>query len=300
MWPDLGRGVARGPHRLLAVGANWRARPARDLNAQGPSFVELRTVSVFRPLLLAALSTALVLLMLPAPAAAGTPHKLPKKFRHSPYTLMSLSVGYPNDGWQRRAKKLRNRSYLHVKASSRHHNYGHPALVLMLERSAHDIARVVHGSVMVVGDLSKKHGGHLYGHHSHQSGRDADVAFYMRDKDGKLYVPDHFIAFDGEGKAKDGSGLVFDDYRNWLLLQDWVRDKRAGLAHVFISTPLKLRLIRYARRHKNFRRYVDEALKLLEQPEHAEIHDDHFHVRISCPHHQSEICHEESRPRHHH
>jgi len=258
-------------------------------------------VSVFRPLLLGALCTLLVLLVVPAPAAAsGTPHKLPKKFRHSPYTLMSLSVGYPNDGWQRRAKRLRHHRYLQIKPSSKDNCYGHPALVLMLERSARDIARVVHGSVMVVGDLSAKHGGRLYGHHSHQSGRDADIAFYMRDKDGKLFVPDHFVAFDGEGKAKDGSGLVFDDYRNWLLLQDWVRDKRAGLAHIFISTPLKLRLIRYARRHKSFRRYVDDALKLLEQPEHAEIHDDHFHVRISCPHHQDEICHEESRPRHYH
>lgn len=257
-------------------------------------------MSVFRPLLLAAFSTLALLLLAPAPPAmAGAERTLPKKFRHSPYTLMSLSVGYPNDGWQRRAKKLRKRSYLHIKSSSKDHCYGHPALVLMLERSARDIAHLARGSVLVVGDLSAKHGGRLYGHHSHQSGRDADVAFYMKDENGKAFVPDHFIAFDGAGKAKDKSGVVFDDYRNWLLLQDWVRDKRAGLAHIFISTPLKLRLIRYARRHKRYRRYVDDALKLLEQPEHAEPHDDHFHVRISCPKHQSEICHEESRPRHH-
>src|SRR5690606_36397738 len=100
----------------------------------------------------------------------------------SPYSLMSLSVGHPKHGFQVRAKKLRPRPYLKIKSGSRGENYGHPALVLMLKRSARDIARAVPGSVMLVGDLSSKRGGPLAGHHSHQSGHDADVVFYAKDK----------------------------------------------------------------------------------------------------------------------
>lgn len=221
--------------------------------------------------------------------------KLPKKFQRSPYSLMSLSVGHPNSGWQLRAKKLRSNAHLKVRPRSQELAYGHPALVLMLRRSARDIARSVRGSKMFVGDLSKKYGGPLSGHRSHQSGRDADVAYYMLDKNGKPIRAKRFVTFGGDGKARDGSGLQFDDRRNWLLVQSWVRDKRAGISHVFTSRALRKRLLAYAQKHKAYRKYHAEAAKLLKQPKRASAHADHFHVRISCPKRQSEICHEESR-----
>lgn len=205
---------------------------------------------------------------------------------------MSLSVGYPNQGWQVRAKKLRRTRYLRIKSGSGRNVYGHPALVLMLRRSSHEIARTVPGSVMVVGDLSRKGGGPLSGHRSHQSGRDADIAFYMKDAHGRNHIPTRFIAFDGNGKARDGSGLVFDDYRNWLLVQSWVRDRRAGLSHIFVSRALRARLLAYGRRTKEFKRHANEVARLLKQPENSSPHDDHFHVRISCPRRQQGLCHE--------
>lgn len=238
----------------------------------------------------------LALLAIPAgEAAAGSTRKLPKEYRRSPYTLMSLSVGYPNHGWQVRAKKLRPNRYLRVKRSSRNNVYGHPALVLMLRRSAREIGRAVSGSVMVVGDLSRKSGGALAGHKSHQSGRDADIAFYMKDAQGRNHVPDRFVAFDGNGKARDGSGLVFDDYRNWLVVQSWVRDRRAGLSHIFVSRALRARLLAYGRKTQQFKQHADEVARLLKQPENSTAHDDHFHVRISCPRRQSGLCHEHPR-----
>lgn len=241
-------------------------------------------------------AAAAVFLAMAQPSAEANPMRsLPKEFRRAPYTLMSLSVGHPNRGWQVRAKKLRETGYLKVKGSSKSNEYGHPALVLMLRRSAKDIARAVPGSVMVVGDLSSKHGGPLSGHRSHQSGRDADVGFFVRDRHGKSVTLKRFVAFDANGKAKDGSGLVFDDYRNWLLVQSWVKDQRAGLSHIFVSRPLRARLLDYARRHPSFRRYVAEVAPLLKQPEGVSPHDDHFHVRISCPRRQEKLCREQSR-----
>lgn len=208
---------------------------------------------------------------------------------------MSLTVGHPNDGWQLRAKRLKKSKYIQIKEGSEEHEYGHPALVLMLGRSAKEIAKSAPGSVMLVGDLSTKHGGPLAGHHSHQSGRDADVGFYVLDPDGKPVTLDHFVVFGGDGKAVDGSGYSFDDRRNWLLVQSWVRDARAGLSHIFVSRPLRRRLLAYAESQPKFKRYVPQAVALLKQPEDAEPHDDHFHVRVSCPADQTEICREQSK-----
>jgi penicillin-insensitive murein endopeptidase len=228
-------------------------------------------------------------------AIAGSMSDLPRKFRDAPYSMMSLSVGYPNDGWQRRAKRLKPSKYIRIKPGSGEKTYGHPALILMLERSAKDLQRVEPGSVLVVGDISDANGGPLAGHRSHQSGRDADVVFYALNDNGKRVALDHFVKFGANGKALDGSGYVFDDWRNWLLVQSWVRDQRAGLSHIFISRPLRQRLITYASKQPAFKKYVTEVSALLKQPEDAEPHDDHFHVRVSCPDGQSEICREQSK-----
>jgi penicillin-insensitive murein endopeptidase len=105
------------------------------------------------------------------------------------------------------------------------------------------------------------------------------------------------VAFGADGKAKDGSGLVFDDWRNWLLLQSWITDKRAGLSHIFVSRPLKARLLAFARKRPAYKKHVQQALRLLKEPKNADAHDDHFHVRIACPKRQSDICREEPRRR---
>ncbi len=238
--------------------------------------------------------TALVVWLVAEPMgqAAGKTRSLPKRYQKAPYSLMSLSVGHPNAGWQVRAAKLKPRNGLKIKKGSRKHCYGHPSLVKMLYRSSRDIARTASGSVMVVGDLSAKGGGRLAGHQSHQSGRDVDIAFYAKDKKGKPVVLDKFVAFDAKGKAKDGSGLQFDDWRNWLLVQSWLKDRRAGLSHIFVSRGLRSRLLRFAKSRKSFRKHVPRAQELLKQPEDSSAHDDHFHVRIACPGRQADICHE--------
>jgi len=228
-------------------------------------------------------------------ARAGTGHDLPARYQGAPFSLMSLTVGYPNDGFQLRAKKLKTSEFLSVKESSRDNVYAHPALVLMLERSAREVARLEKGSLMVVGDLSRRDGGPLAGHVSHQSGRDADVGFYLRDAAGRPIVREHFTPFDPNGKSRFESGVYFDDYRNWVMLRSWVTDNRAGLVHIFVSTGLRWRLIEYGRKDPRFARYVDDVEVLLKQPAGRSVHDDHFHVRIACPDNLGELCQNESR-----
>ena len=84
--------------------------------------------------------------------------ELPAKFRSGRFAMLSLSGGYPNDGWQRRGKRLRHSRELKIRKASRERTYGHPALVLMLHRSARDVAKGAPGSVLLVGDLSAKLG----------------------------------------------------------------------------------------------------------------------------------------------
>jgi penicillin-insensitive murein endopeptidase len=204
--------------------------------------------------------------------------------------MMSLSVGLPNEGWQIRAKKLRASHDLWIQQKSVPNSYGHPALVLMLNRTAKQIARQSPGSVLLVGDLSSEFGGPLSGHKSHQSGRDADVGFFVIDRDGKPQNNRKLVPFDHEGRARDGSGMRFDDYRNWLLVQLWLKDSRANLEHVFVASHLRRRLLDFARARPAFRHHVEDASQFLRQPTNGLPHDDHFHVRIACPEQQLELC----------
>ena len=229
------------------------------------------------------------------PSAARPDSALPPKFQRAPYAVMSLTIGHPNAGWQVRAKRLRPSKFLRIKAGSELQSYGHPALVLMLGRSARELFRAAPGSVMLVGDLSGAKGGPLAGHRSHQSGRDADVGFYALDPKGKPATPTALVAFGPDGRARDGSGLTFDDRRNWLLVDSWARDERAGLSHIFVARHLRQRLLAHAQTHGASAERVTQAAMLLKQPEDSSPHDDHFHVRVSCPKRQTEICKEQSR-----
>jgi len=231
------------------------------------------------------LIAALVILVSGAPALADAPRALANG-------KASLSIGHPNAGSQVRAKRLRKSPWLVILEKSKDRTYGHPSLVLMLQRSAKQIGKAFKGAKLVVGDLSDKDGGPLSGHHSHQSGRDADIAFYARDQKGRVVQPEKYVAYGADGKAKDKSGLVFDDALNWALVESFAKDHRAGLAYIFVSKPLKARLLAYANRHSRHKKYVKQVQALFVQPDNAEPHDGHFHVRIRCPKGQEDVCKE--------
>lgn len=215
---------------------------------------------------------------------------LPERYRKFPLSKRSLTVGAPNDGYQRRAKRLRPTEHLKIKRGSHRRSYGHPALVLMLRRSARDIAKALPHSVMLVGDLSKKRGGPISGHRSHQSGRDADIGFYLRNSSGKQVVLNRFVSIDADGNVLGRRGLFFDEKRNWLLVRSWLKDKRAGISHVFVATHVRNLILKYARSNQAAKKHYQAALALLKQPSNAANHDDHYHLRIACPKEQRDVC----------
>lgn len=204
----------------------------------------------------------------------------------------AVSIGAPNRGRLENGAKLKSTPTLKVRPGA--HAYALPQLVRALKKASEQVARKFRRSVLFVADLSDKDGGTLYGHHSHQSGRDADVGFYATNAKGKPVPLKNFVPFGGDGKAKDGSGLQFDDARNWALVEALLGDPRARVRYLFVAPPIKGRLIAYAKKKNVSAELVLKASAAMLAPKDCESHDDHFHIRIACPTSMKGACIEES------
>jgi penicillin-insensitive murein DD-endopeptidase len=163
--------------------------------------------------------------------------------------------------------------------------WGVPNLVTMLVESSEAVAKQFPSSVLLVGDLSKKNGGDIAYHRSHESGRDADVAFYLRDQKN----PDHALSSRVFAKIKPDGSISghptwrFDEARNWALVESWLVNKQAKVTQIFVADYLKKTLLAYAQKAKRPLEIQRKAASVLQHPKNARVHDNHFHVRISCP-----------------
>ena len=189
------------------------------------------------------------------------------------------SVGSPNEGQLVGGKQLKSSSSLRSVGS---HKFGVPELVDMLTRSAERVAKKHTGSVLTVGDLSRRGGGDVDGHRSHESGRDADVAFYLR-KGKKPFVATRFTTIAEDLGAKNIPGVSFDAERNWDLVHAWITDPNAHVLQIFVADHLKKRLLEEASKSGASESVLRRAKDVLFQPTKALPHDDHFHLRIACP-----------------
>ena len=105
----------------------------------------------------------------------------------------------------------------------------------------------------------------------------------MTTAQGKPVYADHFVRFLGDGTAPSWPGARFDDARNWALLAAILNDGRAHISHIFVASPLRARLLEYAQKTGAPYAIRVHASEVMAQPRGALPHDDHFHVRISCP-----------------
>jgi penicillin-insensitive murein endopeptidase len=196
------------------------------------------------------------------------------------------SVGSPNEGHLEGGARLDlTRPYFRVVPSyeSGDVRWALPVMNAMIDRAARTVAKRFPGAVLDVGDLSKKGGGDLLRHHSHESGRDADLGFYAVDGKGKQLHAHGFIKFEGPAVSPTTPGAHFDAPRNWLFVEQLLTDPAARVSHIFIAEPLRQHLLAYARAHGASRALLDRAAVVMMQPTTSLPHDDHMHVRISCP-----------------
>ena len=161
--------------------------------------------------------------------------------------------------------------------------WGLEPLVALIDQAARSVRKQFPDAVLSVGHLSRKGGGEIDRHASHESGRDADIGFYVRNQQGKSIFADHFVPFKGDGTAPTWPGAQFDDAKNWALISAMVQSSRVRITHIFVATPLRTRLLEYAQRIGAPYSVRVRASELMAQPRGSLPHDDHFHVRIGCP-----------------
>jgi penicillin-insensitive murein endopeptidase len=195
------------------------------------------------------------------------------------------SIGSPTEGRLVGGMHLDEAPYIRVEPAdaSGDVRWGLAPLVTMVDRAARAVARQFPGTITSVGHLSRRGGGDVERHRSHESGRDADVAFFVRGPGGHQWLAPHFVAFRGDGTAPTWPGARFDDAKNWAFLAALLGDSEARVTHVFVSTPLRARLLAYAERVGAPEGLRLRAADVMRQPRAALAHDDHFHVRIACP-----------------
>ncbi|MCB9729831.1 MAG: penicillin-insensitive murein endopeptidase [Deltaproteobacteria bacterium] len=159
--------------------------------------------------------------------------------------------------------------------------YGTDELVGALERAAAHVAERWPGSVLYAGDLSARRGGDIAGHVSHNSGRDADLAFYLRDAAGRIADRDDLPAVRADGSTSTGE-LHFDDARNFELIASLVRDPRIQVQWIFVSAPLRERLLRAGAGAGADPALLERVAAVLAQPRDSSPHVEHFHLRLYC------------------
>lgn len=202
-------------------------------------------------------------------------------------TRFGRSLGSPTEGHLVGGERIEEAPYLRIVPTYAGGDvrWGLEPLVTMIDRAARSVRRQFPDAVASVGHLSREGGGDLASHRSHESGRDADVGFYVRSASGKPLLPSRFVAFRGDGSAVGWPGAQFDDAKNWALVAAMIGDSQAHVTHLFVAAPLRARLLQYAERTGAPAQLRMRAAEVMQQPHGSLPHDDHFHVRIGCPPH---------------
>lgn len=220
-----------------------------------------------------------------AHARATAPGKTAKLEARARRASPGRSVGSPTEGHLVGGAHLSASQHVrivpfYVPGDSR---WGLEGLVTLIDRAARAVRRQFPDAVLSVGHLSRPGGGEIDRHASHESGRDADIGFYVKNHLNKPVYADHFVPFKGDGTAPSWPGARFDDARNWAFVASVAGSSHVRVSHVFVATPIRTRLLQYAEKIKAPPAIRARAAALMVQPRGSLPHDDHFHVRISCP-----------------
>lgn len=127
---------------------------------------------------------------------------------------------------------------------------------------------------LVIGDLSRKKGGHFPPHLSHQSGRDADIGYYTKGS----YQPEYL--------QRIGAHQL-DVERTWVFLHSML--KRDQVQYIFMDYRLQRPLYFYMRdviklSPKLLRKYISYPRRNGGIIRHLRGHADHVHIRFYAPH----------------
>jgi LysM repeat protein len=186
----------------------------------------------------------------------------------------SQSVGSPNRGQLVEGRQLPTRHpALFVRTPSR--AWATDETVRWIVDAFDEVRRVDPEAPRVeVHDLSFRRGGPINGHRSHESGRDADLAYYQRGCRG-------VCAFRRIRPEQ------LDVARQWALFSYWL--ERGLVEAIFMDHELSRALYEHARAEGVSRRDLGRWFQYPRAPDnrqgvirHHPRHADHFHVRFVC------------------
>ena len=162
-------------------------------------------------------------------------------------------------------------------------NYGTDEMIRLIVHVGRRMAVDSPGAVFGVGDISKQQGGPSAWHRSHQSGRDVDLIFFVKDANGKPTKSYYMRRFNADGATQPGGKkYLFDVERNWLLVRAAIENPIAKVQYMFVYDPLKQLLLDHAREIGEPEGLIEQASHILHQPGDSLPHDDHCHMRIYC------------------
>jgi murein endopeptidase len=160
--------------------------------------------------------------------------------------------------------------------------WGTEELVDLLQYAAAYVAEREGGAPLRIGNIAKKKGGDIRWSSSHNTGRDADLAFYVVNENGESVPAPDLLRFDEDGRPDGRDDLRFDVARNWRLVEAFLSREDVNIQWLFISIPLKELLLEHARSIDADPEIIHRAESVLHQPTDAPPHADHFHLRIGC------------------
>ena len=186
----------------------------------------------------------------------------------------SVSIGSPTKGWLAYPERLKASDRLAVREKA---NYGAREMVDAIRNAADKVhAEFPNSPKLPVGDLSRKGGGPFRPHVSHQSGRDADIGYYL--------AKDH-----SERWLKHASRSTLDVPRTWTFLASMMDGGK--VEYIFVEYALQRGLYNYARDVKKLTSAQLEATFSYPRGRgsrtgiirHLKGHADHMHVRFYAP-----------------
>ena len=197
-------------------------------------------------------------------------------FRALPLILASLTsgpcraVGWPGFGRLENASLAQSTTGLYIRSREA---WGTPETVAGLRRAAQEVATLFPGrGDLIVTDISRREGGHLKPHRTHQTGQDVDLLFY-----------------DAGDAPRARSAGDMDLERTWALLTALRREGLADL--VLVDMRVQARLYGYGKDALGLPK--TELEQLFQYPRgrkakdtflrHARGHTTHMHVRFSAP-----------------
>lgn len=193
--------------------------------------------------------------------------ELAERVAEDPASLGSASVGRPTRGRLWGGKKLLSND--HVEVVTKPYAWGTAGAVVSIERAA----RIVHcrfpkSHKLHVGSLSRKFGGPLWPHRSHQSGLDADIGYFYTD---------------GSVWYQHATEKRLDVRRTWALIEALYSG--GNVEYLFIDRKVQPLLREHAERVAPglIIPLFDGTIQKQPLIRHARGHTTHMHVRFHDP-----------------